>query len=207
MDGFDLLPDPLILQIFNSVSDIKTLLRCRAVSRRFNSLVPQADSLLLRVDCVISSDSADCCHGDTDSFLFFSFLRSIVKSLHDLVSPDPPPRDPPPPQNSPSQILRRFDRVRELEIELPSGDLRLEKGAVVRWRAEFGRSLRSCAILGFRAIRDSPPSEAAAGSEFGEEDFARGLKTRVVWTISALIAASARHFLLREVAKEQRVCC
>ncbi|KAJ0086573.1 hypothetical protein Patl1_08503 [Pistacia atlantica] len=36
MDGFDQLPDSLILLIFNSVSDIKSLIRCRAVSKRFN---------------------------------------------------------------------------------------------------------------------------------------------------------------------------
>lgn len=204
MDGFDQLHDSLILLIFNSVSDIKTLLRCRAVCQRFNSLVPQTESLLLKVDCVVSPDSADR-DGD-DSFLF-TFLKSILKSLHDLVSPNPlsNPSSLKPPQNSPSQILRGFDRVRDLEIELPSGDMRLEKGAFVKWTAEFGTSLRSCVILGFRAIRDS--ETAAIGGDSagaGEEDFARGLKTRVVWTISALIAASARHYFLREVVREQR---
>ncbi|GMN45305.1 hypothetical protein TIFTF001_014496 [Ficus carica] len=204
MDGFDQLPDSLILLIFNSVSDIKTLLRCRAVSRRFNSLVPQTDSLLLKVDCVVSPDSAD--HDGDDSFLF-TFLKSILKSLHNLVSPNPLSPSQKPPQNSPSKILRGFDRVRDLEIELPSGDLRLKKGAVVKWTAEFGNSLRSCVILGFRAIRDSSVTAEIgadpAGGEEEEDDFARGLKTRVVWTISALIAASARHYLLREVVREQ----
>lgn len=205
MDGFDQLPDSLILLIFNSVSDIKTLLCCRAVSRRFNSLVPQTESLLLKVDRVVSPDSAD--DGGDDSFLF-TFLKSILKSLHDLVSPNPLSPSLKPPQNSPSQILRGFDRVRDLQIELPSGDLRLEKGAIVKWTAEFGSSLRSCVILGFCAIRDSsaPAAAAAIGADPAgeEEDFAWGLKTRVVWTISALIAASARHYLLREVVREQR---
>ncbi|MFS7930078.1 putative F-box domain-containing protein [Helianthus anomalus] len=49
-DDFDRLPDPIFLTIFNYISDIKTLIRCRSVSRRFNSLVPHSDSLLLRVD-------------------------------------------------------------------------------------------------------------------------------------------------------------
>ncbi|PON61586.1 F-box domain containing protein [Parasponia andersonii] len=217
MDGFDQLPDALILQIFNSVSDIKTLIRCRAVSRRFNSLAPQTDSLQLRVDRVISSDSG-CGGGDDDEddaasssdSLLLVFFKSIIKSLHELVSPSPLPALRQSHSNSPCRILRGFDRVRDLEIELPSGDLRLEKGAVVKWRAEFGRSLRSCAILGFRAIRYSaPPQLPVAGAEPGDvlgeaADFARGLKSRVVWTISALIAASARHYLLKEVVREQR---
>ncbi|POO04021.1 F-box domain containing protein [Trema orientale] len=216
MDGFDQLPDALILQIFNSVSDIKTLIRCRAVSRRFNSLAPQTDSLQLRVDRVISSDSGCCGGADDDDYasssdsLLLVFFKSIIKSLHELVSPSPLPALRQSQSNSPCRILRGFDRVRDLEIELPSGDLRLEKGAVVKWRAEFGRSLRSCAILGFRAIRYSaPPQLPVAGAEPGDElgeaaDFARGLKSRVVWTISALIAASARHYLLKEVVREQR---
>lgn len=182
-DGFDRLPDPLILLIFNNISDIKTLIRCRAVSRRFNSLVPQSDSLLLKVDRVISSSESD----DGDS-LVVSFLRSIVKSLHDLISPKPlhiTSRS----QNSPAQILRGFERIRELEIELPSGDLRLEKGAAIRWKAEFGKTLKSCVILGFRGG--------------GEADLGGGgLKMRVIWTISALIAASARHYMIKDVVKD-----
>lgn len=198
MDGFDRLPDSLILLIFNSVSDIKSLIRCRTVCKRFNSLVPQADSLLLKVDCVISSES-----GDKDPF-FVTFLKSIIKSLHDLVSSKtlPPPN---PSHNSPAQILRGFERVRHLEIELPSGDLKLEKGAVMKWRAEFGKTLRSCVILGFRGIKDSlpEPDMGVAGDGGDADHFAGGLKMRVVWTISALIAASARHYLLKEVVKEQ----
>ncbi|PSR99987.1 F-box protein [Actinidia chinensis var. chinensis] len=182
-DGFDRVPDSLVLLVFNQISDIKTLIRCRVVSKRFNSLVPQADTLLLRVDRVVSAGELD----DSDSLLVI-FLRSILKPLYDLVSPKPLP-DPTRCQKSPGQILRGFERIRELEIELPSGDLRLEKGAVIRWRAEFGKTLRSCVILGFRVGR-------AAGLGGG------GLKMRVVWTISALIAASARHSMLKEVVRE-----
>ncbi|KAL5559029.1 hypothetical protein UlMin_035240 [Ulmus minor] len=197
MDGFDRLPDSLILLIFNSVSDVKTLIRCRAVSKRFNSLAPQTDSLSLKVDCVISSES-----DEDDSFLL-TFFKSIIRSFQDLVS-HPIPAARTLSQNSPAEILRGFERVRELEIELPSGDLKLEKGAVLKWRAEFGSTLRSCVILGFRAIRSSSENSTEIPGDEGEGDFAGGLKVRVVWTISALIAASARHFLLKEVVEEQR---
>ncbi|RVW65481.1 F-box protein [Vitis vinifera] len=138
-DSFDRLPDPLILVIFNSVADIKTLIRCRAVSKRFNSLVPQAETLVLKVDRVISTDS--------DGSFFLSFLKSIFRSLHHIISPKSLPIQPRP-HNSPTQILRGFDRIRNLEIELPGGDLCLEKGAVLKWKAEFGRRLKSCVIMG-----------------------------------------------------------
>ncbi|KAL2517801.1 F-box domain-containing protein [Abeliophyllum distichum] len=34
--------------------------------------------------------------------------------------------------------------------ELPSGDLRLEKGTMIKWVARFGKTLKNCVILGFR---------------------------------------------------------
>ncbi|KAF3643838.1 putative trehalose-phosphate phosphatase J-like [Capsicum annuum] len=196
-DGFDRIPDPLIYLIFNQISDIKTLIRCRSVSKRFNSLVPQADSLLLRVDRVISVTDSD---DDDDSFLF-AFLRSIIKSLHHLVSPSKPVPNPTRSQNSPAQILKEFERIRDLQIELPSGDLRLEKGTTIRWKAEFGKTLKSCVILGFRS-GDGGNAEAELGG--GGGGAGGGLKMRVVWTISALIAASARHYMMVEVVNEHK---
>lgn len=192
-DGFDNLPDAIILTIFNNISDIKTLIRCRSVSHRFNSLVPQSDSLVLRVDRVISAVDSDD-DGDTSSVI--GFIKSIVKSIQELISPPNQiqnhDNDAHRLQNSPAMILRGFERIRELQIELPSGDLRLEKRAGIKWRAEFGKTLRSCVILGFRC---GGVTEADLGG-------GGGLKTRVVWTISALIAASARHFMVREIVNE-----
>ncbi|CAK7347120.1 unnamed protein product [Dovyalis caffra] len=191
MDGFDRIPDSLILIIFNSIADIKTLIRCRAVSKRFNTLVPQAESLSLKVDCVISPES------DSDSV--FTFFKSLFKSIHDLFKTEPKPTTRNQIQNSPARILSQFERIRELQIELPTGDLKLEKGAFIKWRAEFGKSLKSCVILGFSGVANPEGNNADV-----EIDFTGGLKTRVVWTISALIAASARHYLLHDVVKEHR---
>lgn len=185
MDHFDQLPDALILLIFNSVSDVKTLIRCRSVSKRFNSLVTQTESLSLRVDRVISPDS------DSDS-LFVTFLKVFLKSLQDLLTntTSKPRTRPQQTQNSPAEILSQFLRIKNLQIELPGGDLNLDKGVTVKWRAEFGKSLTSCVIIGFKS-----------GSTATEEDvdIAGGLKMRVMWTISSLIAASARHFMLKEI--------
>ncbi|KAM3688342.1 hypothetical protein ACJW31_10G142300 [Castanea mollissima] len=199
MDGFDRIPDPLILFIFNSISDVKTLIRCRAVSKRFNSLVPQTESLLLKVDCVITPES------DESITPFLNFFKTIVKSVHNLVSLSPKTHPelqnrPAGSQNCPAHILRGFERIRELVIELPAGDLKLDRNAVVKWKAEFGETLKNCVILAFRDIRASTSTQIPA--EFADFDFADGLKLRVVWTISALIAASARHYLLRELVEE-----
>ncbi|KAK2984662.1 hypothetical protein RJ640_006645 [Escallonia rubra] len=190
-DHFDRLPDPLLLLIFNATSDIKTLIRCRAVSRRFNALVPQSDSLVLRVDRVISPAEPD--DDDGGESFFLALLRSVFKSLHELVSPKHCQGHTARPQNSPTRILRGFERIRELEIELPTGDLKLEKGASIRWRAEFGKTLKSCVILGFRSVGGGGENETVT-------NLGGGLKMRVVWTISALIAASARHYMVKEVA-------
>lgn len=63
----------------------------------------------------------------------------------------------------------------------------------MRWRAEFGEVLKTCVILGFRA--------ASENSVTVDPEFSVGLKMRVVWTISALISASVRHFLLKDVIR------
>ncbi|XP_051124562.1 F-box protein AUF2-like [Andrographis paniculata] len=181
-DFFDSLPDPIFLLILNRVSDVKTLLRCRSLSRRFNSLVPQADSLLLRVDRVISASDAV----SFISTLFHSLLASFQHLIPSALSGKPlPPRLP----NSPSQILLGFDAIRSLRIELPSADLRLEKGASIKWVARFGKTLQSCVILAFRNAAESGCSG--------------GLKMGVIWTITALIAASARHYMVGDVVSEQ----
>ncbi|KAF8023474.1 hypothetical protein BT93_F0854 [Corymbia citriodora subsp. variegata] len=185
MDCFDCLPESIIVDIFNAVSDVKALACCRAVSRRFNALVPHADALVLRVDRIVPEPVPDS--------LLLSFLRTLLNSVHHFLSPHPAPEPP----NYPTRVLRGFARIRDLEIELPSGDLRLEKGTVVRYRAVFGERLRSCVILGFRHWRgDGGAGEAQDG--FGEE-----MKERVAWIVRALVGASARHHqVAREVARE-----
>lgn len=59
VDHFDTLPDSLVLFIFNKFGDIKALGRCRAVSKRFSSIVPQVQTVVVKVDCVISSEETN----------------------------------------------------------------------------------------------------------------------------------------------------
>ncbi|KAF5192335.1 F-box protein [Thalictrum thalictroides] len=204
-DGFDRISDDLILLIFNKLSDIKTLTRYRSVSKRFNSLVPQVENLLLKVDCVISSEN--------NEWILLHVFKSLLHSLQDLISSkrftsSSSSSSSSIQPSSPSEILRGFEKIKRLEIELPSGDLRLEKGTVLRWKAEFGKSLKSCVILAIRSIEmngeDCNNGDDDVEIDFNGDNGGGGLKLRVVWTISALIAASARHYLLREVIKEHK---
>lgn len=187
--GFDQLPDSLILLIFNCVFDVKTLIRCRSVCKQFNTLVPQTEFLSLKVDQVISTEP-----DDYDDSVIFNFFKSFFRSLQELITTatiDSIPEDPTRTRvvNSPARILTQFERIKRLRIELPGGDLSTEKGMTVKWRAEFGRCLKNFVIVGFKLQSENP-------GEGGQE-----LKKRVMWTISALIAASARHLMLEEIVR------
>ncbi|KAL2533102.1 F-box protein [Abeliophyllum distichum] len=48
------------------------------------------------------------------------------------------------------QNIRKFDGIKNLQTELPSRDLTLENGTMIKWVARFGKALKSCVILGFR---------------------------------------------------------
>ncbi|KAG7597921.1 F-box-like domain superfamily [Arabidopsis suecica] len=192
MDVFDGLPDPIIVDILNKVGDVKTLLRCTSLSKRFNSLVPQSESLILRLD-----------HPDSDSPVT-SIFQSLFKSFHGLFSLFSKPAKPIPvtalSPSLPTKILSSFDKIRSLDVELHGGDVKLEKGAAVKWKAEFGKTLKSCVVVAFRSAATVSSPVAADGES--DAEFVTGLKTRVVWTISALMAASSRHYLMREIVKE-----
>lgn len=130
--------------------------------------------------------------------------------------------------HSPTQVLKNFNEIRFLRIELPSGELGIDDGVLLKWRADFGSTLDNCLILGassvvypgplakLSSIEQSNGVEAfcyANGNVGGGEDNGSipdsfytngGLKLRVVWTISSLIAASARHYLLQPIISEHK---
>ncbi|CAA7410424.1 unnamed protein product [Spirodela intermedia] len=237
-DGpFDRLPDAILLVVFNALRDVKFLGRCCAVSRRFRYLAVQAESVLVRVDCVVSSSgttSATPRHhqylnlggsgaeepkyggilGAFARLLFSTFVSRPLSALHQVLLPRKVLLAAEISHHSPSEVLRSFRGVRSLQIVLPSGELGVDPGAVLLWKAAFGRTLESCAILSATSLscRKHPDcSDVAVHAVDGNADdddedqsFCTdgGLKLRVVWTITSLIAASARHFLLREIVNE-----
>ncbi|XP_030551489.1 F-box protein At5g46170-like [Rhodamnia argentea] len=239
VDHFDRLPDSLLLLIFNKIADIKALGRCGVVSRRFHHLVPQVDAVLVRVDCVISDDESsspvlsDKARNPLASF-FHVVLGNLVKPLQALGLFSGAKRAQLGPSSSsslavgemdqggvthhsPTQVLKNFSEIRFLRIELPSGELGIDGGILLKWRADFGSTLDNCVILGASSVVRPGPFKNLVGFENGTdagcanddngsipESFYTngGLKLRVVWTISSLIAASARHYLLQPIIAE-----
>ncbi|CAN8312913.1 unnamed protein product [Cochlearia groenlandica] len=205
MDVFDGLPDPIIVDILNKINDVRTLLRCTSLSKRFNSLIPHSESLLLRLDSVLTTTESNPPATTTN------ILQSFFKPFQCLFSLFSKPAKPVQTNNliSPyilSKILSRFNRIKNLEVHLPVGYVMTEKGAAVKWRAEFGESLKSCVVVAFQSAATTVSSSFSVGEEEEEEDgeFVSGMKTRVVWTISALISASTRHHMISRVAKEHK---
>ncbi|KAL6197417.1 hypothetical protein ACLB2K_033026 [Fragaria x ananassa] len=252
LDHFDRLPDSLLLLVFNKIADVKALGRCCVVSRRFHSLVPQVDTVLVRVDCVISDDDSTSSSSSSSpsssdksrapfSSLFRLVFGGIVKPLQALGQFLGPRRSSSSlavvtadenaaetmeqagvTHHSPTQVLKNFNEIRVLRIELPSGELGIDDGVLLKWRADFGSTLDNCVILGASSvIQPGPnhkPNDVVSGGGDGvcaanAEDNGSipdsfytngGLKLRVVWTISSLIAASARHYLLQPIISEHK---
>ncbi|KAJ6766864.1 F-BOX FAMILY PROTEIN-RELATED [Salix purpurea] len=249
IDHFDRLPDSLLLFVFNKIGDVKALGRCCVVSRRFHSLVPQVDNVVVRVDCVISDDdtsssssikshssSSSSSSGFSSIFrLVFGGISKPFQALTQLLGPKVNSRNGNGPSlsvatdddmeldqaavthHSPTQVLKNFNEISFLRIELPSGELGIDDGILLKWRADFGSTLDNCVILGAASVitnnkisRVMQQENAAAADDDDNgsipESFYTngGLKLRVVWTISSLIAASARHYLLQPIIADHK---
>ncbi|OAY76792.1 F-box protein [Ananas comosus] len=185
MDQFDRLPDSLILLILNKLADVRSLGRCLAVSKRFNVLAPLVHDIYIKIDRVVTvdGDSDEALNSSTPKprNLFSHFLKlmafTLLKPFHHLRGPNGggKPLFPQLSHHSPAQVLRNFTHVRNLRIELPAGDVGTEEGVLLKWRAEF---------------REHAPKLRDLG------------RNPIVWTISSLIAASTRHYLLRPIIKD-----
>ncbi|XP_006283811.2 F-box protein At4g18380 [Capsella rubella] len=259
IDHFDHLPDSILLLIFNNIGDVKSLGRCCVVSKRFHSLIPQVENVVVRVDCVISDDDGSSIVSDKPRSVasvaatpFSALYRLMIKPLQALgqflkrsgsasssssssssssassSSPssllisgggdDGEIEQGGVTHHSPTQVLKNFDEIRFLRIELPSGELGVDDGVLLKWRAEFGSTLENCVILGASSVIPATNSDttvdlSSSNNNAVVEDNGSipesfytngGLKLRVVWTISSLIAASARHYLLQPIIAEHK---
>ncbi|KAL3624780.1 hypothetical protein CASFOL_031448 [Castilleja foliolosa] len=238
VDHLDRLPDSVILLIFNKIGDVKSLGRCCVVSRRFHYLVPQVDDVIVRVDCVISDDDPSLTSSSAASHkfrhpisslfrIFFSGLFKPLQSLTQLIAPST--RRLPSllsdfeceaeqnsvTHHSPTQVLKNFNEIKLLRIELPSGELGVDEGILLKWKADFGSTLNNCVILGASSVVHNSTCDGLGACSINNNDNDNGsipesfytnggLKLRVVWTISSLIAASARHYLLQPIIGEHK---
>ncbi|KAF6147751.1 hypothetical protein GIB67_006724 [Kingdonia uniflora] len=216
-DQFDQIPDSLLLIILNNLSDIRSLGRCSVVSKRFNSLVPLVEDVYIKIDKVVTIDAENpysISHKPRSYFynllkLFFTILKPF-HNIHNTNNSNKTllPQVSQHTSHTPDQVLKNFHQVRNLWIELPSGDVGTEDGVLLKWKAEFGSTLQKCVILGGTQIDKKLVSDQGSGStedngSIPESFYTNGgLKLRVVWTISSLIAASTRHYLLQSIIKE-----
>ncbi|KAK8695468.1 hypothetical protein V6N13_000628 [Hibiscus sabdariffa] len=194
---FDCLPDALLLLIFNKLHDLKSLTKCLSVSKRFNALVPLIDTAFISVPTLKHPTSSTAT----------SFLKLFLKPLgcfHRIMAP--------PKSNTRSfdlsccrrnGVLKIFKEMKSLHLELPSdgGELGSSSGAsFLQWKAGFGANLKTCIIVGATSFGKRWKKEER--EESMEEETVLNddeLKSRVIWTISCLIAASTRHCLLKQI--------
>eukprot|EP00250_Pteridium_aquilinum_P012714 c20893_g1_i1 orf=278-1033(+) len=179
-DPFEKLHDCVVLQILNCIGDIKALGRCSVVSKRFCSLVFLVKSVTVKVDCVITGEDTALNARERGFFghLFRLVVGSLAKPLqvfqHMIGTKKTVPTNLS--HHSPGEVLKNFKAIQNLRIELPGGELGVEDGVVLKWRAEFGSTLENCVILGASGlVRPETERENATGKlELGRPWYLQG---------------------------------
>ncbi|KAJ7514764.1 hypothetical protein O6H91_23G058400 [Diphasiastrum complanatum] len=108
------------------------------------------------VDCVISREESSINvkgRGVLSHFARFVY-GSIVKPFQALQHMMGPKKAKPTEisHHSFGKVLRNFKEVQNLRIELLGGELGIEEGFLLKWKAEFGSTLESCVILGASSV-------------------------------------------------------
>ncbi|XP_023530591.1 F-box protein At4g18380-like [Cucurbita pepo subsp. pepo] len=224
LDYFDLLPDAILHLIFNKLIDARSLIRCLAVSKRFASLISQSDTVFLAIPRPVLDSKRKSRVGrrSPPNSLIRFFVRKFVftpfRFIRRVITRTSPP-------SSgfgdwyywPSVALKEFRGIKFVHMELPCCGDEIGSihggGPLLKWKAEFGAELKSCVVLGASSLRrksivhsDSEAKEteeervveADSETELGDEE----LKLRIVWTISSLIAASMRHYLVKQMVAD-----
>lgn len=208
-DFFDRLPDEILLSIFNQLRDAKSLCSSMSVCKRFLSIAPQVDHIFLPIPRKKSA-ARESDQEIRRSSLKDLLIRALVKPFHiitqaikskskseekdmDFYS-----------HSIPNEILKSFEEIRALHLRLPCHENQKQSSkrsknstTFLKWKAEFGVELHSCVILGAKSWKEKADDLGEESRVMGEDE----LKLRIVWTISCLIAAAARHYLIEEIVK------
>lgn len=212
-DFFDGLPDDVVLLIFGKLQDAKSLSLSMSVCKRFRSIAPLVDQIFLPIPQKKSAVK----DFDQKNSVKNAVIRTLMKPFYlisQMIKLKPKSEE-----NDldfysyyvPNEILKNFGGIRGLHLRLPCHGnqkkaLKNSKNSTtfLKWRAEFGRELHSCVILGAKSwaekaekVEDSVGSNQESSRVMADDE----LKLRIVWTISCLIAASARHYLMQETVK------
>lgn len=147
------LPDEIILQIFNKLSDLKTLCFCNLVSKRFSSITLQVTTISFTAPNVNPNNnnttSADV---SVPKNIFRSFIHGVVyKPLHLFRRIIVPSVKPLPPIissfygesfRSAVSFLCKFDLVKNLCVQLPCSS-HIDNRCSFRWKVKFGNRIQS----------------------------------------------------------------
>nr|GMD19257.1 F-box protein At4g18380-like [Ipomoea batatas] len=113
---FDRLPDDVVLHIFETLRDAKSL------ARHTNPLLVFATKFLIRP------------------------FRSLMRFIESKSPFECTCRETAYNYYSPAYILRNFSEIRRLELRLPIQESCVRDGSALKWTAEFGTELQSCVI-------------------------------------------------------------
>ncbi|GAB4835264.1 hypothetical protein Ancab_000173 [Ancistrocladus abbreviatus] len=219
VDYFDLLPDPVLLLIFNKIFDAKSLCRCLSVSKRFQSLITQVDSMSIQIGGSPHASNRSKSSKSLARTLIHKFISKPLHFLHQIVvkksdlssfgSKSSVSRDV---FHWMTKYLKNFSEVESLRLELSCQGGRRHGSEIIaiqnrvpllKWNAEFGKELQRCVILGATSFEKRQFSKEDEGIERSETVATLShddLKSRIVWIIYCLLAASARHCLLKKMA-------
>lgn len=216
IDHFDRLPDPIILSIFNKLHDARSLCSSMAVCKRFNNIIPEIDTISLTIPRLLNHPKTPqqkfkkSFKNSISRVLFknpFRFLLQFLNKFNKSCSCDFGDDDDNQSYYMPHEVLKSFKDVKNMEIKLPKSGYDLNSN-FLKWKAEFGSQLQSCVYLAAKSVsrnqvredEDEEKEESITNTNIiGDEE----LKVRIVWTISCLIAASARHFLIQKTLNNQ----
>ncbi|KAG2674736.1 hypothetical protein I3760_13G152500 [Carya illinoinensis] len=221
-DHFDRLPDAILLLICNKLLDAKALIRCLSVSKRFASLIPQIDTVFLPLPRVVPDPKpGEGLPKKVFKVFVQNLVTKLVRFLHHISFARHATNFKPDHflYHSPYGVLKNFNGVKTLHLELPcigcdmgfdSGDHSLR---LLKWKAEFGQELKSCVILGATSFERKKLSSTNTGNEVRDEEeqecfqpylAEEVLNSQIMWTISCLVSASVRHYLLKEIVAKCR---
>ncbi|CAI9785768.1 unnamed protein product [Fraxinus pennsylvanica] len=192
---FDRLPDDIALSIFSKLGDAKSLCISLSVCKRFRSINLEIDQIFLSIPR--KRTLVRDCETPTSFLknLVFSILIKPVQFISQRIKFEKNKNDDEDycPYYPPSEVLKSFQEIRVLHLRLPChGSEKLgSKAGAKSWieKPENGDSLL----------------ESDTESSVIDDHHDHELKLRILWTISCLMAASARHYLIQEIVKEREM--
>lgn len=206
-DYFDSLPDAILLDIFNKLLDAKSLTRCLVVCKRFSSLIPQINNLFLSI---IPRPRRQVLIGNSSKRSVLRIFLSKLKCFRRLfiITPKSSAAN----KDSiattvwcPALSNSKFREIKYMNVQFPVyGNGNDDDYCFIKWKAAFGRELKSCIILGATLFCKKNLAWERIAPVQEEEHFLTDdqLKLRIVWTISCLISSSARHQFLKPIVSE-----